>query len=202
VGSSAEESGPWVAGSSFPKPVAVIPVKAFSRAKRRLAPVLGPEGRAALAREMAAHVLNAARPLPVVIVCDDEEVAGWAEDLGARALREPGLGLNGAVNAAVTQLDGEGYTRLVVVHSDLPRASRLAWLADVDGIALVPDRREDGTNVISLPAGCGFRFSYGPGSFSRHRDEAEHTGVNWTVVRDAELAWDVDFPADIVALSP
>jgi 2-phospho-L-lactate guanylyltransferase len=151
---------------------------------------------------MAAHVLKAAGPLPVVVVCDDEEVAAWAEDLGARALREPGLGLNGAVNDAVAQLDGEGYERLVVVHSDLPRASRLAWLADIDGVALVPDRREDGTNVISVPAGCGFRFSYGPGSFSRHVAEARRTGLKWTVVRDAELAWDVDFPADIVALNP
>ena len=127
-----------------------MPVKAFWRAKKRLAPVLSPEGRAALAREMAEHVIKAAKPLPVVVVCDDEEVAGWSENLGARALREPGLGLNGAVNAAVSQLDGEGYRRLVVVHSDLPRASKLAWLADIEGIALVPDRREDGTNVDQL----------------------------------------------------
>jgi 2-phospho-L-lactate/phosphoenolpyruvate guanylyltransferase len=180
----------------------VVPVKAFSRAKMRLAPVLGPEARAALAREMAGHVVHAARPLPVVVVCDDEEVATWAEDLGARSLQEPGLGLNGAVNAAVAQLNGEGYERLVVVHSDLPRASQLAWLADLEGIALVPDRREDGTNVISLPAGCGFHFSYGPGSFSRHRAEAVRTGLKWTVVHDADLAWDVDVPADIAALSP
>ncbi len=168
----------------------------------RLAPVLGPEARAVLAREMAEHVVNAARPLPMVVVCDDEDVARWAEDLGARALREPGLGLNGAVNAAVAQLDGEGYERLVVVHSDLPRASQLAWLGELEGIALVPDRRDDGTNVISLPAGCGFHFSYGPGSFSRHRAEAEHSGLKWTVVRDPDLAWDVDVPADIAALSP
>jgi 2-phospho-L-lactate/phosphoenolpyruvate guanylyltransferase len=180
----------------------LVPVKAFSRAKMRLAPVLGPVGRAALAKEMAEHVLKAATPLPVVVVCDDEEVANWAEDLGARALREPGAGLNGAVNAAVAQLAAEGYQRLVVVHSDLPRASRLAWLADVNGIALVPDRREDGTNAISLPADAGFHFSYGPGSFSRHKDEARRTGLDWTVIRDAELAWDVDFPADIVAPSP
>jgi 2-phospho-L-lactate/phosphoenolpyruvate guanylyltransferase len=168
----------------------------------RLAPVLGPEARSALAREMAEHVVNAAKPLPVVVVCDAEEVAQWAEDLGARALREPGLGLNGAVNAAVAELNGEGYQRLVVAHSDLPRASQLAWLADIEGIVLVPDRREDGTNVISLPAHSGFRFSYGPGSFSRHREEADRTGLKWTVVRDAKLAWDVDLPADIVAVSP
>jgi len=181
---------------------ALMPVKAFSRAKMRLAPVLKPEARAALAREMAEHVAGAARPLPVVVVCDDAEVADWAANLGARPLLEPGLGLNGAVNAAVAQLNSEGYERLVVVHSDLPRASALAWLADIEGIGLVPDRREDGTNVISLPSDCGFRFSYGPGSFSRHREEAERTGLKWTVVHDDNLAWDVDFPADITALSP
>ena len=182
--------------------VVLVPVKAFSRAKERLAPVLSPEGRAALAREMAEHVIKAARPLPVVVVCDDEEVADWSENLGARALREPGLGLNGAVNAAVSQLDGEGYGRLVVVHSDLPRASKLAWLADFEGIALVPDRREDGTNAISLPAGAGFRFSYGQGSFTRHQEEARRTGLRWTVVHDPDLAWDVDTPTDMAALSP
>ena len=112
-------------GRAAPEAVVLMPVKAFSRAKKRLAPVLSPEGRAALAREMAEHVIKAAKPLPVVVVCDDEEVADWSENLGARALREPGLGLNGAVNAAVSQLDGEGYRRLVVVHSDLPRASKL-----------------------------------------------------------------------------
>jgi 2-phospho-L-lactate/phosphoenolpyruvate guanylyltransferase len=201
-GAPSVEDGLCAEGSALSKAAALIPVKAFSRAKMRLAPVLSPPERAALAREMAEHVVKAAGPLPVVVVCDDEDVAEWAEDLGARALLEPGLGLNGAVNAAVAQLDGEGYIRLVVVHSDLPRASRLAWLADVDGIALVPDRREDGTNVISLPASCGFRFSYGPGSFSRHQVEADRTGLKWAVVRDAELAWDVDFPADIVAPNP
>lgn len=203
---AAVTSGTGAAVPDAPRPVpkaaAVVPVKAFSRAKMRLAPVLGPEGRAALAREMAEHVLKAARPLSVVVVCDDEEVAEWAEDLGARAFREPGLGLNGAVNAAVTQLDQEGYQRLVVVHSDLPRATQLAWLADVEGIALVPDRREDGTNAISLPAGAGFRFSYGPGSFLRHQVEAHRTGLGYEVIHDPELAWDVDFPADIVALRP
>jgi len=84
--------------------VVVVPVKAFAHAKMRLAPVLGPEQRAALARKMAEHVLAAAAPLPVVVVCDDEDVATWARHQGARPLPEPGLGLNGAVNAAVTLL--------------------------------------------------------------------------------------------------
>jgi len=180
----------------------VIPVKAFSNAKMRLASVLRPEQRAALAREMAEHVISASRPLPVIVVCDDLEVAAWAENLGARALLEPGLGLNGAVGTAVAQLGAEGFERLVVAHADLPLATNLARLAEIDGIALVPDRHLDGTNVISLPAQCGFGFSYGPGSFLRHQDEARRTGLPWRVVHDPALAWDVDFPGDMAAVTP
>jgi 2-phospho-L-lactate guanylyltransferase len=179
----------------------VIPVKAFSNAKMRLASVLRPEERAALAREMAEHVIKASSPLPVIVVCDNLEVAAWAENLGARALLEPGLGLNGAVGTAVAQLAVEGFERLVVAHADLPLATDLARLAEIDGIALVPDRHLDGTNVISLPAHCGFGFSYGPGSFLRHQDEARRTGLPWRVIHDPGLAWDVDFPADMAAVT-
>ena len=44
----------------------------------------------------------------------------------------------------------------------LPRAS-----------TLVPDRRLDGTNVLAVPTEAGFRFAYGAGSFGRHRAEAQ-----------------------------
>jgi len=180
--------------------VVVIPVKAFSQAKMRLSPVLSPSERATLARTMAEHVIKVARPLPVVVVCDDREVAQWARNVGARALVEPGAGLNGAVGIAFAELGREGYKRIIVAHGDLPLATNLAWLAEVDGVVLVPDRHEEGTNVLSLPAGSDFRFSYGTGSFARHCAEAERLGLAWLVVRDAELGWDVDFPIDLVAL--
>jgi len=179
----------------------VIPVKAFGRAKMRLSPVLGPGERAALAKRMAEHVIAAAGAIPVVVVCDDDEVADWAKNLGARALLEPGLGLNGAVSTAYGQLGAEGWDRLVVAHGDLPLATNLGWLADIDDIVLIPDRREEGTNVISLPTGCGFRFAYGAGSFARHCAEAHSTGLPWRVVHDADLGWDVDFPADMAAVA-
>jgi 2-phospho-L-lactate guanylyltransferase len=180
----------------------LVPVKAFSQAKMRLAPVLSVAERAALARRLAERVVSAARPLPVTVVCDDPGVAMWALDLGAKVLREPGLGLNAAVTAAVAQLASEGYERVVVAHGDLPLATNLAWLACEDGIVLVPDRRNDGTNVISLPARCGFKFSYGPGSFARHQDEAQRSGLPWRAVHDDTLAWDVDVPDDMAALAP
>jgi 2-phospho-L-lactate guanylyltransferase len=180
----------------------VVPVKAFADAKMRLATVLSAHERAALARKMAEHVVKAAAPLPVTVLCDDAGVAIWARALGARVLSVPGAGLNGAVNAAFAQLSEEGYDRVVVAHSDLPLAAGLAGLALLDGIVLVPDRRLEGTNVISVPTHCSFRFAYGSGSFARHQDEARRSGLPWQVVQDPGLAWDVDFPADMTAVAP
>ena len=175
----------------------LVPVKRFADAKRRLADAVPPSERAALAREMADAVLRAARPLPVAVVCDDVDVADWARGHGALVVWEPGRGLNGAVEAGVDELGALGVARVVVAHGDLPYASRLADLAPGSGVVLVPDRRRDGTNVAVVPAHAGFRFSYGPGSFDRHLEEAGRLGLAVSIVEDPLLAFDVDWPADL-----
>jgi 2-phospho-L-lactate guanylyltransferase len=177
----------------------LVPVKAFGRAKVRLAEVLDAPERAALAREMAERVLRATGELPVAVVCDDDEVAAWAEAHGARVLWRPGLGLNGAVNDAVATVTAEGVPRVLVTHADLPLATGYHELVDApgDGVVLVPDRHDDGTNVASVPTGAGFEFAYGAASFARHCAEAERCGLPLTVVRPPRLTWDVDVPADL-----
>src|SRR3546814_8902284 len=69
----------------------VVPVKAFSQAKVRLTPRLDPATRAELARAMADRVLRAAGTLPTSVVCDDDEVAAWAQRHGAEVIWTPGL---------------------------------------------------------------------------------------------------------------
>ena len=177
----------------------LIPVKAFRNAKLRLAPALDPAARAALARTMAALVVRAAGGLAVAVVCDDDEVAAWATDQGAQVIWSPGRGLNGAVTDGVATLAGQGRVTAIVAHADLPHALDLTWLADRPGVTLVPDRWGDGTNVIVVPCAAGFGFSYGSGSFARHRAEAERLGLPVTVERVPRLAWDVDVPADLMA---
>ena len=174
-----------------------MPVKAFADAKARLAPVLAPPERAALARAMAETVLHAANGLPVTVVCDDAAVAAWAHGHGAAVVLAPGRGLNGAVEDGMRCLRAAGVSRAVVAHADLPLARDLAHVARFAGVTLVPDRREDGTNVMCVPTAASFRFSYGPGSFSRHLREATRLGLPVRVVRDPLLAWDVDGPADL-----
>lgn len=181
----------------------VVPVKAFQAAKVRLAPALDPPARAALAREMAGLVVAAAAPLPVIVVCDDPGVAAWAGQLGVTVEWTPGRGLDGAVQAGVAAAEAAGADEVVVAHADLPLARRLVDLVDAlppdpPTVTLVPDRHSDGTNVVVLPAGSGFRFAYGPGSFARHQQEATRLGLDLRVVRDPRLGWDVDLPADLV----
>ncbi len=175
----------------------VLPVKAFAQAKRRLAPVLEPREREDLARSMAATVVAAAGDLPVVVVCDDDMVRAWAEELGVEVLWTPGVGLNGAVEAGVAHVAAQGVDRAVVAHADLPLATDLAWVAAFDGVTLVPDRHGDGTNVASVPTDAGFAFAYGAGSCARHEAEARRLGLPVRVVPDDRLGWDVDQPADL-----
>jgi 2-phospho-L-lactate guanylyltransferase len=190
---------PGASGLRLAPRAVLIPVKAFAEAKRRLAPAVEPAGRAALARAMATRVLSAAGPLPVAVVCDDKEVANWAREHGALVVWEPGRGLDGAVQSGVARLSAAGVRQVVVAHADLPLATDLTWITRFRGVTLVPDRRGDGTNVMCLPTGSGFTFSYGPGSFSRHRAEAIRLGLALRVVHEARLAWDVDVPSDLVA---
>jgi 2-phospho-L-lactate guanylyltransferase len=179
----------------------LVPVKAFDQAKRRLHLALSEPERADLSRAMADRVVTAAHPLPVAVVCDDNDVAEWARTRGALVIWEPGRGLNGAVEAGVIHLATMGVVQVTVAHADLPRASDLNSVGDVPGITLVPDRYGNGTNVIALPADAGFQFSYGPGSFARHLIEARRVGLDSRILDRPDLAWDVDEPDDVVPVT-
>jgi 2-phospho-L-lactate guanylyltransferase len=112
-------------------------------------------------------------------------------------LFRPGHGLNGAVTDGVEALAIEGFDRVIVAHADLPLAVHLAFLGALPGVTLVPDRRDDGTNVAAIPTRSGFQFSYGPGSFRRHASEVRRLGLALRVVREPRLGWDVDLPDDL-----
>lgn len=175
----------------------LVPVKAFRSAKKRLSGVLSPDERAAFAMRTAAAVLDAAAPHPVFVVCDDDTVAIWAERRGATVLWRPGHGLNPAVSDGVVTLAGKGYDHVLVAHSDLLLATSFDGIASPGVVTLVPDRIDDGTNVLALPASLDFTFGYGAGSFRRHLAEAHRLGTPVKVVRDERLSLDIDTPSDL-----
>lgn len=182
-----------------PDAVVVIPIKEFSEAKHRLSESMAPSRRDSLARWMATRVLTAAAPLGVIVVCDSEDVASWSRDKGAAVAWTPGLDLNGALTAALEKVAGAGIHRAIIAHADLPFAANLQRFTELGAreIAIVPDRRRDGTNVMSVPARTALDLQYGPGSFSRHRTAAGEAGLTVTVIEDEGLGWDVDEPEDL-----
>jgi 2-phospho-L-lactate guanylyltransferase len=180
----------------------VIPVRAFALGKARLTEHLDDDTRAALARTLADRVGAAAGELPTVVVSSATDVREWARTRGLDTVDDPGT-LDGAADVGRTWVAGRGCDRAVIAHADLPFARTLAPLARDGGrpiVAVVPCHRDDGTTVISVPVGVPFGFAYGPGSFRRHAAEARRRGLGFRVVRDAELAFDVDVPADLDGL--
>jgi 2-phospho-L-lactate guanylyltransferase len=184
----------------------VIPIRAFRSGKARLADTLDDDQRAALARTMAERVTRAAGALPAVIVSSDDEVRAWADASGLEAVDDPGRGLDGAARVGVAHHRARGRRRVVVAHADLPHAppGGLVRFAGVAAgiVALVPCHRDDGTPVLSVPTEPEFPFAYGPGSARRHAAIAHRLGLAALVVRDPALGYDVDVPADLVALDP
>lgn len=175
----------------------IVPVKAFTDAKARLHTVLSGDERAALARRLAEHVVEAAGELAVFVVCDDESVAEWASHRGAAVVWSPERGLNAAVDTAVDHAASAGFDHLIVAHADLPLVGSLATLAIPDTVMLAPDHRLDGTNVMSFPISQPVRASYGPGSFRRHLAAALALPVAVEVRRSEHTERDLDVPADL-----
>lgn len=171
---------------------ALIPIKGFHAAKARLAPVLSAADRERLARWMATRVIEALRPMPTFVACDDDRVAEWADELGVGVLWGPGLGLNGALDLGVDTLAGKGAEHVLIAHGDIPRPEHLAAVAIARTIVLVPDRRRDGTNVLCRPTDVPMAAEYGAASFDRHLAAALASGAAVQVRTDPFLSIDID----------
>jgi 2-phospho-L-lactate guanylyltransferase len=180
----------------------VVPLRSFTMGKARLAEVLSEPERAALARSMAERVVSAAGAHPVVIVSSATEVVAWAVEHGCDVVADPGS-LDAAAAAGRGWAIERGLARYAVVHADLPLARSLdAVVGDGDApvAVIVPDHRDDGTPVLSLPTNVAFTFAYGPDSAARHAAEARRRALKVRIVRDPALGFDVDVAADLTEL--
>ncbi|MCU1459671.1 MAG: phospholactate guanylyltransferase [Actinomycetia bacterium] len=180
----------------------MVPIRAFSLGKARLAEVLDAAQRAELARSMAERVVRAAGRMPLVVVSGAAEVRAWCAARSIAVIDDPGS-LDAAARAGLVRLAADGCVRAVVVHSDLPHVEDLASVVRDGSLPIatvVPCHRDDGTPVLSVPVDAGFEFHYGEGSFLRHLAECRRVGLAIRVVRDPRLRFDVDTPDDLLAL--
>ncbi len=181
----------------------ILPVKSLKGGKSRLAPVLSPLQRAALVGrllQVQLKVLAHWPDLSVMVVSRDPGVAELAGRAGAEHLAETaGLNLNQALQEAAGLARARGHGRLLVLPADLPQLTPadLQRILDLpEGIVgLAPDRHHLGTNALLTPA-QPFGYQFGPGSFYRHRREAQRQRLAVRLLYAPGLQFDLDSPAD------
>lgn len=178
------------------------------RAKTRLIPALGPEGAAALARQMLARAAAEAQAagLGVPELCGDPDPAGPAwrgllppgplrlsaqgeGDLGARMARAAARVLGGGENAVLIGADCPGLTasRIAAAAAALARADAFLHPAEDGGYVLLALRRFHPGLFGDMPWG---------GPEVAARTAARIRALGWTL-EAGETLRDVDEPADL-----
>jgi 2-phospho-L-lactate guanylyltransferase len=187
----------------------VVLVKDFGSAKQRLEPALDPGERMVLARANAARAIRAAAGERVLVVAGSEEVATLAAELGAEALVESRQeGQNVAAQRGIGRAVEGGADAVLLLSSDLPLVTKQAVrrLLDAAGrleppaVMAVPAVGRGGTNALYLHPPRAIGLHFGADSLAAFRREAQGEGVRFVVHRSAEMALDLDEPADLARL--
>jgi len=190
---------------------AVLPVKRFDAAKRRLAAGLDGERRRELAGAMVGDVLEAigaARTIERTIVVSGDPIAQeLAAEAGAEVVPDPADGGHvQAAQAGIARAEVEGEGTVVLLPGDCPlldprELDRLLTGVPERYVAVVPDRHGTGTNALVLSPPDAIVPAFGEGSCARHVEAARAAGIPFGVEELASLGLDLDTPADVVALT-
>jgi 2-phospho-L-lactate/phosphoenolpyruvate guanylyltransferase len=193
------------------KATAVIPVKRFGEAKRRLAAGIDDARREALVAAMLEDTLEAvgrARTIEQTIVITGDP---RAQEIVASSAAEvlPDLADEGHVVAAlagIARAEADGVRCAVLLPGDCPllaprELDRLLTGVPESYVAIVPDRHGTGTNALVLSPPGAIRPAFGEGSCARHVAAAREAGIPYAVEELPSLALDLDTPADLIALT-
>lgn len=186
----------------------LLPVKRFSRAKRRLGDELEPHERLSVARalwEDAMDLCERSGFLRWWVVSDDPEVISEAARRGLDWVRDRGMGLNEALAGGIEAVNAAGATSVTVLPCDLPlaRADDLRDLLDTGAtsdVVVVPSGRDGGTNGLYLRPPGLLPPQFGPASLEAHLSLARRRGYRCSILSLPRLALDIDTPVDVGAL--
>lgn len=187
----------------------VIPVKPLDEGKSRLAAFLSIEERAALSRRWLLGVLQTAQSAACfagqAVISRDPEVLALAAQHGAVPLQETGGDLNAALEQARAEVCAAGADALLALPADLP----LLTVADLhalcaraelgDGVVIAPSHN-GGTNALLLRPPHAIAFAFGEASYARHCALVAAGGLLCHTYRSDTLAWDVDYPEDLLVI--
>jgi 2-phospho-L-lactate guanylyltransferase len=193
--------------TATPRICAIVPVKRFEAAKSRLAGILEPDERAALAQAMFTDVMTslhqARRLASVLVVTTDLIATRIAAEFGAETLPDPAeQGTNSAVAKGIRWAKEAGYDGALVVPADIPfvASTEIDDAIDAMGpgrVVLVPAMRDQGTNLLGLMPPDGLETAFGVESFKLHLAAAVACDLNPVVLPLAGATRDIDVPADL-----
>jgi 2-phospho-L-lactate/phosphoenolpyruvate guanylyltransferase len=192
----------------------IVPIKRFAHAKQRLALDLSGFARRRLAEAMANRTLeelSMSESVTRVSVASSELlIVEVARRFGFDVIPDPEpSGLNAAVAQALAHAHARGARDVGVVFSDLPLFNAADFdalvanhrAADDSHMTIVPDSKGEGTNVLLFRPLSALAPSYGMGSAIRYVDQARSTGISCNIVRSTAMAFDLDEPDDLSALT-
>jgi 2-phospho-L-lactate guanylyltransferase len=187
---------------------AVVPVKDTSAAKQRLAPVLAPHLRQALALAMLEDVLAALAEIQGIdgrlLVTTDPAALVLAARYDCASMGEgAGDGHSGAVAAAAQRLAREGRGSMLALPGDIPLVTAaeigrvIAAHRPAPSFTIVPSHDERGSNAILMSPPAAVTLRFGENSFFPHLAAAEARGIAPTVLHLPGIALDIDNPLDL-----
>jgi 2-phospho-L-lactate guanylyltransferase len=189
----------------------LLPVKNLRNAKQRLAGILPPDERFALANAMLADTIRAIQGIrnagAIFVVTNYEPAMQAARENGWEIIpEEKQISESVSVDAASRYCEARGVTSVLRLPLDLPLVQSrdidelLAVECTVPGMVIVPSRDATGTNAILRTPPTLFPSHFGPGSFAKHCSEAQRAGAEIVKRRNVRLEMDVDDESDLHAL--
>ena len=178
---------------------AAVPVKEFAGAKQRLAPLLTPQQRQALAAAMLEDVLAALAEAPlagIMVNTLDPLATELARRYGARVVTDGARdGHTGAVAAMARILAAEGRKAMLTVPGDIPRVTAAEIAAVIEArrpspsLTIVPAHDERGSNAVLCSPPLVMPLRFGDDSFLPHLAAARALGIEPTMVKLPGIGW-------------
>jgi len=199
---------------------AIIPVKPLYDSKSRLAHVLSPEERAALTSQILESTIGVLKGVKVIerilVVSRDRKALKVARREGASTFNETEKqGLNSALTRASHIAVAKRADCVLIIPADLPyitvedvemmigqAAEEVVIGGSSDNgcqhraISICGDLSLDGSNALLVCPPTGFKFQYGPNSYTLHQEEASRLGMSVRIIDAPGLKFDIDTEDD------
>lgn len=198
----------WLKNRSMMRTFAIVPVKTFENAKKRLSLMLDIDERICLSSLLLDYTLDVLANAPslsrVVVVSADKRAEEIAAKHGASFVpEEKDHGVNSAVAIADSYCMHEEADATIVIPNDLPLLhltdiSKATDLAKNESrcIVICPSLRFDGTNMLLRKPPSVIDTFYDYDSYNMHVKSAISIGVPVKLLFSKTVMYDLDTPED------